>query len=36
MTHVTNDPLLTSYDYCLSSAHLLYQQPTRSYTFYTL
>ena len=23
------DPWLTSYDYCLSSAHLLYQQPIR-------
>jgi len=31
MTHVTHDPWLTSYD-CLSSADLLCQQPTCSYT----
>ena len=31
-THDSRDPWLTSYSYYLSSAHLLYQQPTHSYT----
>ena len=28
---MTYNPRLTSYDYCLSSAHLLHQQPIRTY-----
>jgi len=32
VTYMTHDPWLTSYDYCLSFVHLLYQQPTLSHT----